>query len=111
MGRMLDRGLRAAGFELTIFKSAEELLASGRIGESVCLILDVHLPGMTGIELQRRLREGGVYPPTILISGQTDEQTASRVLNDGAIGFFNKPFSIDRLLSTIQTIEPELSAS
>lgn len=111
MGRMLDRGLRAAGFDVAVFTSAEGLLESGRVDESACLILDVHLPGMTGIELQQRINETGPCPPVILISGQSDEQTAKRVLKTGAIGFFNKPFSIDRLLATIQTIEPQLSSS
>ena len=111
MGRMLDRGLRAAGFEVAVFTSAEEALGSGRIDDSVCLILDVHLPGMTGIELQHRLKEAGGAPPVILISGQSDEQTAVQATNEGAIGFFNKPFSIDRLLSTIQTIGPQLSST
>lgn len=111
MGRMLDRGLRAAGFDVAVFTSAEELLESGRLDESSCLILDVHLPGMTGIELQQRLKETDTCPPVILISGQSDELTAKRGLRAGAIGFFHKPFSIDSLLATIQAIQPQLRAN
>ena len=111
MGRMLNRGLRTAGFDVAVFSSAEELLDSGRLEDSSCLILDVHLPGMTGVDLQHQLRESGSELPIILISCQADEQTAERALRAGAIGFFRKPFSIDRLLATIQTIEPQLTAN
>jgi FixJ family two-component response regulator len=101
MGRMLNRGLRAAGFDVAVFASAEELLNSGHLNKSACLIVDVHLPGMTGLQLQQRLKESGSSLPIILISGQPDERTATRALQDGAIGFFKKPFDIERLLATI----------
>jgi FixJ family two-component response regulator len=101
MGRMLNRGLRAAGFDVAVFASAEELLNSGHLNKSACLIVDVHLPGMTGLQLQQRLKESGSSLPIILISGQPDERTATRALQDGAIGFFKKPFNIERLLATI----------
>jgi FixJ family two-component response regulator len=101
MGRMLNRGLRAAGFDVAVFASAEELLNSGHLDKSSCLIVDVHLPGMTGIQLHQRLKESGNALPVILISGHADEQTATRALEDGAIGFFKKPFNIERLLATI----------
>ena len=111
IGRMLDRGLRAAGFDVAVFNSAEQLLESERLDESACVIVDVHLPGMTGIEFQQQLRESGRCLPIILISGNTDERTANRALGAGAIAFFKKPFSIDRLLSTIQTIPPQLTTN
>jgi FixJ family two-component response regulator len=101
MGRMLNRGLRAAGFDVAVFASAEELLNSGHLNKSACLIVDVHLPGMTGLQLQQLLKESGSSLPIILISGQPDERTATRALQDGAIGFFKKPFNIERLLATI----------
>jgi len=101
MGRMLNRGLRAAGFDVAVFASAEELLNSGHLDKSSCLIVDVHLPGMTGIQLQQRLKESGSSLPVILISGLADEHTAMRALQEGAIGFFKKPFNIERLLATI----------
>ena len=110
MGRMLDRCLRAAGFDVAVFTSAEDLLESGRLDDSGCLIVDLHLPGITGLELQQKLKESGPCLPIILISGQADEQTANQALTAGAIGFFHKPFSIDRLLATIQTVETQLSA-
>jgi FixJ family two-component response regulator len=109
MGRMLERGIRAAGFDVAIFTSAEDFLDSGRIDCATCLVLDVDLPGMSGIELQQRLNEFGSETPVIMISGHADDQTSMRALNAGAIGFFNKPFSIDSLLATLQATEPELS--
>lgn len=111
MGRMLDRCLRAAGFDVAVFTSAEQLCESGRLDDSGCLIVDVHLPGMTGIELQQKLKKSGACLPIILISGQADEQTAKQALRAGAIGFFHKPFSIDLLLATIQKVKPQLSAN
>jgi FixJ family two-component response regulator len=107
---MLARGIRAAGFDVAIFNSAEEFLDSGSITRSVCLILDVDLPGITGIELQQRLNESGADIPVILISGNPDEQTGPRALGAGAAGFFNKPFSIDTLIATIQSIEQQPNA-
>jgi FixJ family two-component response regulator len=98
---MLNRGLRAAGFDVAVFASTEELLNFGHLDKSACLIVDVHLPGMTGLQLQQRLKESGSSVPIILISGQADERTATRALQDGAIGFFKKPFNIERLLTTI----------
>ena len=109
MCRMLARGIRSAGFEVAIFNSAEEFLDSGTLERLVCLILDVDLPGITGIDLQQRLNESGADVPVILISGNADEQTGPRALGAGAVGFFNKPFSIDSLISTIQTIEQRLN--
>jgi FixJ family two-component response regulator len=103
MGRMLDRGLKAAGFEVAVFTSAEELLDSRHLADSDCLIVDVNLPGMNGIELQQKLRESDPCLPIVLISGQADEYTSAQAINDGAIGFFKKPFSIDSLLATIET--------
>jgi len=103
----LARGIRAGGFDVAIFTSAEQFLDSGRIDDSVCLILDVDLPGMTGIELKQKLHESGSDTPVIMISGHVHH--SERALQAGAIGFFNKPFSIESLLATIQGIEPQMS--
>jgi FixJ family two-component response regulator len=104
MCRMLARGIGAAGFEVAIFNSAEEFLESGGPLDSTCLILDVDLPGMSGIELQQRLSECGVNLPVIFISAHTD-RLAKRTLSTGTAGFFNKPFKIDDLIATLQTVE------
>ena len=103
MGRMLARIIGAAGLRVAVFTSAEEFLDSARLNDSACLVLDVDLPGMSGLELQDRLNNSGQEIPIIFISGQSTEQTRERALKAGALGFFDKPFSIDSLLTTIQS--------
>jgi FixJ family two-component response regulator len=95
-----------AGLNVAVFTSAEEFLKSERLHESACLILDIDLPGMSGIELQEVLNNFGPQIPIIFITGQKDEQKREQALEAGAVGFFNKPFSIDSLLSTIQAVAP-----
>jgi len=104
MGRMLSRIIAAAGLRVELFTSAEDFLDSGRFSDSGCLVLDVDLPGMSGLELQRYLNESGQRIPIVFISGQATEQTRERALMAGAIGFFDKPFSISSLLASIQSI-------
>lgn len=104
MGRMLARIIGAAGMQVAVFTSAEEFLGSERLHDSVCLVLDVDLPGMSGLELQQQLNDSGQDIPIIFISGQTTELTRERALSAGAAGFFDKPFSIDSLLNTIQSV-------
>ncbi len=103
MGRMLTRVVEAAGFDVALFCSAEEFLESGRVDDSDCLILDIDLTGMSGIELQHRLNESGYDVPIIFISGQAEENVQERVLADGAIGFLSKPFDINALLAAIRS--------
>src|SRR5687767_12920112 len=93
--RMLERIIRSAGFEVEAFTSAEAFLDSGRLSDSACLILDVDLPGMSGIELQRRLNDFSQRIPIIFISGKRDGEMRDQVLQAGAVGFFSKPFSTD----------------
>ena len=104
MGRMLARIIGAAGLQVAVFTSAEEFLGSERLHDSACLVLDVDLPGMSGLELQQQLKATGNGIPIIFISGQATEQTRERALKAGAVGFFDKPFSIDSLLGTIQSV-------
>lgn len=104
MGRMLARIIEAAGLEVAVFTSAEEFLDSGRFNDSVCLVLDVDLPGMSGLELQQQINNSGQTIPIIFISGQGTEQTKERALKAGAVGFFDKPFSISLLLAAIHSV-------
>ena len=104
MSLMLRRVMSAFGFEVASFTSAEEFLDSGIVGESACLILDVNLPGMSGVDLQQQLNDSGSRVPTIFISGQADEATKRVAMQAGASGFFSKPFRIDALLTTIRTV-------
>lgn len=106
MARMLARVIKAEGFEVEHFSSAEEFLASGSLRDFDCLILDMNLPGMSGIDLQRQLNDSGVEIPIVFISGQAEEAARQCALDAGAAGFFSKPFSIDSLLANIRSIVP-----
>lgn len=104
MCRMLSRTMSTVGLKVASFHSAEEFLQSGRLGDSACLILDVDLPGMSGIDLQQKLNEQGQDVPIIFISGKHLSLTQERAISAGARGFFNKPFSIDSLLTALHAI-------
>jgi FixJ family two-component response regulator len=102
--RMLARIIRSAGFKVEAFTSAEAFLDSGRISDSACLILDVDLPGMSGLELQQRLNDFSKPIPIIFVSGKVDADMQERVLKAGAVSIFKKPFNINSLITAIQTI-------
>jgi FixJ family two-component response regulator len=101
---MLNRVMSALGFEVRSFGSAEEFLESHAVVESDCLILDVNLPGMSGVDLQRQLNDSGPAIPIVFISGQADEATKRLAIEAGAAGFFSKPFKIEALLATVRTV-------
>ena len=105
MRRMLSRGIQAAGFDVAVFNSAEEFLDSGNPSNSDCLVLDVDLPGMTGIELQQHLNESGTDISIIFMSGHADDRIKKRALEAGAAGFFSKPLSLSTLVATIRTLQ------
>ena len=102
ISRMLTRVISTLEFDVEGFTSAEEFLQSGRIRDAACLILDVDLPGMSGIELQQKLSNDPEAVPIILISGRTDKPTRERASTTGAAAFYKKPFKIDSILRTIQ---------
>ena len=89
-------GLRAQGFP-----SAEAFLRSNRVHETRCLILDVRMPGMNGLELQHRLAASHMSIPVIFITAHGDEEARVRALNGGAVEYLLKPFSEEALLSAI----------
>jgi two-component system response regulator FixJ len=93
--------LKAAGFSIDTFASAEEFLASPNRAEIACLILDVRLPGMSGIELQRRMSESGDATPIIFVTAHGDVSLRDSVIRSGAVGFLNKPVRSDALLKQI----------
>ena len=104
MSRMLCRAIKAAGLSVDAFCSAEEFLDSEASRVSACLILDVNLPGMSGLELQRLLNASRLEVPIIFMSAQADEATQLRAFKAGAVGFLRKPFSIQSLLATLRSI-------
>jgi FixJ family two-component response regulator len=94
--------LKAAGFSIDTFASAEEFLDFPDRQKMACLILDVRLPGMSGIELQRRLSESGYAIPIIFVTAHGDTSLREMVMKAGAAGFLNKPVRSDTLLREIR---------
>jgi FixJ family two-component response regulator len=92
----------SAGYTAIMFPSAEALLASGALEGAGCLISDVRMPGIDGLELQRRLKTESPRLPVILISGRLDDQVRERALRLGAVAFLYKPFDGEELLRVIQ---------
>ena len=93
--------LKSNGFRTMVFRSAEEFLDSPLLPETKGLILDVQMPGMSGLELQRRLIAGGRRIPIIFISAHESQEIRREVLRAGAVAFLGKPFSEEALLQAI----------
>jgi FixJ family two-component response regulator len=87
----MRRLMRSLGYRVEAFASAADFLASPRLGETACLIADVHMPVMTGVELYRHLIDSGNAIPTILVTAYADDDVESRALKDGVIGYLRKP--------------------
>jgi FixJ family two-component response regulator len=88
--------VRSLGYNARAFSSAEEFLDSN-LDDSSCLILDIQMKGLSGVELQARLVAQGRYTPIIFVTAFPDERTRNDVFNAGAIGFLSKPFSDEKL--------------
>jgi FixJ family two-component response regulator len=99
--RSTQRLLRCSGFRAESFSSAEEFLGSDLVGETSCLLLDVRMPNVNGLELQRRLTEAGNTIPIIFMSAHASEEEERSALDAGAIQFLRKPISKAALLSAI----------
>jgi len=97
----LEGLLKALGYGVKVFSSAESFLGSKTLAQTRCLILDVRLPGMSGPELQRELAGQRIQIPTIFITAHSDEDVVSRVMAGGAVECLLKPFSEDSLLKAI----------
>jgi FixJ family two-component response regulator len=99
--RALGRLLRSAGLALEAFATAEEFLQAAGRREPDCLILDVHLPGLSGLELQARLAAEGRCVPVVFITAFAEEQVRGPALRAGAIAFLAKPFEERSLLDAV----------
>jgi FixJ family two-component response regulator len=93
--------LKEFGFEARAFSSAEEFLSSDWADRTGCLILDIAMPGMTGLDLQRELTLRDRKIPIIFITAQSDGAIRARALEEGAAGFLSKPFSDTDLLAAV----------
>jgi len=95
--------LRAVGWRAKGFASAEAFLQSGQVHTTACLLLDVRLPGLSGLELQQQLRSRQARLPIIFITAHGNEAMRAQALQAGAVAFFAKPFNDTALLEAIHT--------
>jgi FixJ family two-component response regulator len=94
--------IRSAGLKVETFASAQEFLARPRADLPSCLVLDVRLPGLSGLELQKRMAEVNIEIPIIFITGHGDVPTTVQAMKAGAVEFLTKPFRDEDLLEAIQ---------
>jgi CheY-like chemotaxis protein len=94
--------IESLGSRTATFASAEEYLASDMVGSVTCLILDVHLPGMSGPDLQAHLMAEGHRLPTVFVTGRFEEQVRKRVTEAGALGYLRKPCYEKALINCIE---------
>jgi FixJ family two-component response regulator len=100
MGRLM----RSRGYMVQTFPSAADFLASPRLGETACLIADVHMPGMNGDELHRRLIDSGCAIPTILVTAYPDDVVRARAVEDGVVCYLHKPLDENHLMDCIRGV-------
>ena len=101
--RAIGRLVTSAGFKSEIFSSAEEFLRSCRERQPDCLILDLSLPGMSGLELQQQLATDRCRTPIVVVSAHDDTLSRSQALQGGAVAFLGKPFDDEALLRAVHS--------
>ena len=94
----MRRLMRSLGYTVDVFPSAADFLASSRLGETSCLITDVNMPAMTGLELFRHLIDAGRPIPTILVTAYPNDVDRARALNDGVVCYLRKPVNEQQLI-------------
>ena len=97
------RLIKSFGFTVEIFASGEELLCFGSLRITSCLVLDVQMPGMNGLQLQSHLAVAGYRIPIIFITAHPDEEIRAQALEAGAVAFLTKPFGEEALLKGIRS--------
>jgi len=95
--------IESFGFRAAAFESAENFLSSGRLDDTSCLIVDVQLPGMNGLQLQSQLAGAGCSIPIIFIASYRNEESRRQAMQAGAVAFLGKPFTDEKLLQTIRS--------
>jgi len=100
--RALQRLLRSAGFEVKAFSSALEFLESEGLDGRACVVLDIHMPGLSGFDVQERLASKEIRMPVIIVSAFDDAETRERARRLGAVAFFRKPIDGQALIDAIQ---------
>jgi FixJ family two-component response regulator len=102
--RTLSRVLRAGGYDSAAYASAEEYLASPPAGVPLGLLLDIHLEGMSGLDLQRRIRASGSTVPIILITAHGDSRARAEAQRFGCTAFLRKPCEAETILSILKSL-------
>ena len=102
MRKSLERLLRASGYTTTAFASAEEFLQSAIVGSAIGLVLDIHLGGMSGIELRRHLSAAGSAIPVVFITAFDDNATRAEAVAVGCVDYLQKPFEASRLTNALE---------
>jgi FixJ family two-component response regulator len=97
----LNNLIRSMGFQTQDFSSAEAFLSSDQARDTACLLLDVRMPGMNGLDLQRHIVAANWQIPIIFITSHSDDAARARALKDGAVAFLYKPFRDEDLLNAI----------
>ena len=101
--RSLRNLLGSVGFRVETFASAEAFLGSVLQAETGCLVLDLRMPGMSGLDLLRHLSGTGTRIPTVVLTAHGDDEARQRSLQAGAVAFLNKPFNGNALLAAVRT--------
>jgi FixJ family two-component response regulator len=105
--REATKGLmQSVGYMAEVFGSAEDFLKSRQLAQTACLIADINMPGMSGLDLHRHLSASGKPVPTILITAYPDDSVRTRALESGVICYLSKPFQETDLLSCVGTVVP-----
>ena len=99
----MRRLMRSLGYAVEIFSSATDFLASPRLVETACLIADVNMPAMSGVELHRHLIKAGYAIPTILVTAYPNDVDRTRALNDGVVCYLRKPVDENNLTRCLRT--------
>jgi len=107
----MRRLMRSLGYSVEAFPSAADFLASPRLAETACLIADVHMPAMTGLELHKCLIDAGYAIPTIIVTAFPDDVDRARALNDGVVCYLRKPVDEQHLIRCLRAALESVESS
>ena len=94
--------VRSLGYHASTFASADEFLKSEQVHDTSCVITDLQMPGLSGIDLQDRLIDHGHRIPIIFITGHPDDSIRARAMKAGAVGFMSKPYNVEHLIGYLE---------
>ena len=101
--------IESFGFRAAVFESAEGYLGSGRLDDTSCLVVDVQMPGMNGLQLQNHLAAEGCRIPIIFITAYANKESRQQAIQAGAVAFLDKPFNDEQLLQCIRSASQEFN--